>query len=815
MKSIAFTNPRSGVLLALAALALPALAVAQAAGAGDVRSEVVAGAQGVSDVSQRGAARFNEFRDVADDAVFEFGRVMWAPHTSRWLLSVTAVDAAQDDERYFLDWTKPGTFSLQASYRGMPRYYSSASTTLWTGGGTGALTVNEAFRQASEAAGGAPTQPVAPSTLDTLMQNAVAASGQPLSLRTQRNASAAGLDWRLSDALSLGLSGRYETRSGTRPRGIGTYIRRQALAGIPGTGPGTFWRETIEPRGQEVIEPLDYRVSELGAALTWAMRGHTAVLGWQGSWFRNDIDALYFDNPFEATVGRASAATFDPTSDQEPAAPNGNNNFRGLYSRSAIGLAPDNDYSRLYGRVSLKLPARTRFGATVSYGMLRQNVPFLPYAANDQVVFSGTAGQPGVVYATDAPLPQASLDGKMDIVQADFRLTSRLTSAFTARAGYRLYDLTDDRPRIDFPGYASSSDSYFRRGIGQRDSLGNRVLFNEIGGYTRQRMDAGAAYRFGWATVDAEYQRTTWDYEHRQVAGTAEDGFTGTLRLRPRALTVDVFFHTASREYDGAYEVGLETSGVRAYDVWTRDRTRVGVQVDVPLGPDLALSGGAHTGTDEYPGTPPDTLYPYGYGLQDTKSSSVFGGVTWSNKGWALGAWAGLDTYEWNSLQVTKTGLTADYDPDNRWTRASSDDVFWVGLDLSGALTNALTLRADVDYQQFTGTWQTANLSTPDVNSAVAYPFPEFKESTLTTRFAVLWALTAGTDVEFRYAFEPYRLTDFTWDAVQPYPQGVLEQTQSAPDDIGDMNASRLLWLDSRYSDYTAHVVSLLLHLRF
>jgi hypothetical protein len=69
--------------------------------------------------------------------------------------------------------------------------------------------------------------------------------------------------------------------------------------------------------------------------------------------------------------------------------------------------------------------------------------------------------------------------------------------------------------------------------------------------------------------------------------------------------------------------------------------------------------------------------------------------------------------------------------------------------------------------------------------------------------------------VELRYAFEPYRLTDFTWDSVQPYPQGTLQQTQSAPDDIGDMNASRLSWLDSRYSDYTAHVVTLLLRLRF
>jgi hypothetical protein len=45
--------------------------------------------------------------------------------------------------------------------------------------------------------------------------------------------------------------------------------------------------------------------------------------------------------------------------------------------------------------------------------------------------------------------------------------------------------------------------------------------------------------------------------------------------------------------------------------------------------------------------------------------------------------------------------------------------------------------------------------------------------------------------------------------------QGVFEETRSSPTDVGPMNVSRFLFLDSRYSDYTAHVVTALAHLRF
>jgi len=770
----------------------------------------VVGGQYVNDVGERGKARFNEFREVPEGAVFEFGRFTWTPKDRDLALSFTAIDAFQDDQRYFLHLSDPAKLTFKASFVELPRSYSTGSKTLWAGAGTGNLTLGAAFRQGAETAAGAPTAPFAAASLQAYM-NAALAGASPIDLETRRKDFKGSLDFELAKALTLSLSGRYETRDGTKPLGFGTYVRRQGLTGTPGTGAGFFWRESIEARGAELIEPLDYQTAEVGATLTWAKNGHSAAAGWLGSRFRNDTTAVYFDNPFEAPPGRASASLFDPKADQEPAAPNGNNNFRGLSARSVVQLWPDNDYNRLFGNVSIRVTEKARLNGTVARSTFEQDDAFLPYAENDQVVFS-RAGQP-VVYARNAPLPRQRLGGKLETTQADIKLTARPMDALSLRAGYRYYDLDDQRPEILFPGYSSSGDSFFRAGIGQKDAAGNRILFNEVGGYTRQRLNVGGAYRFGTLTLDAEYVRTGWEYEARQVDKTTDDAFKGSVRFAVANANVNAFYLRASRDFEGAYTVGLETSGVRAYDVWTRDRDQLGVDVDLPVGESVSVGFGGSYRKDEYPGAVQG--FSYGYGLQDSKSGSFYAGASYTKDSWLFGTWAGYDQYEWNSLQVTKTSLTTDYNPANRWTRGSSDDVYWIGFEVVAPAGKKGTLRADVNYQKFSGDWTTQNLAAPDINSAVAYPFPELSDSTLSARASFLWDFTPKVGFEARYWYEPYRLDDFTWDIMQPYMQGVFQETRRSAADVGAMNVSRFLFLDSRYSDYTAHVLSAFVHVRF
>src|SRR5512132_1205822 len=134
----------------------------------------VVGGQFVNDVAERGKARFEEFRDVPKGAVFEFGRFVWTPKDKNLALSLTAIDALQKDQRYFLHFSDPTKVTLKASFVEVPRFYSSGSKTLWSGIGTGNLTLSEAFRQGGETAAGPPTAPFPAAALKAYMDAALA-----------------------------------------------------------------------------------------------------------------------------------------------------------------------------------------------------------------------------------------------------------------------------------------------------------------------------------------------------------------------------------------------------------------------------------------------------------------------------------------------------------------------------------------------------------------------------------------------------------------------------------------------------------------
>ena len=161
--------------LALLAVAFAAPLLAEEPAEKDTSLTLVGGPQYVNqDDLGRGEARFKEFRDVPQGFAFEFGRFAWTPKDKDLLFSLTAIDAAQDDQRYFLDLTNPARFSFTASYVEQPRFYSSGSKTLWSGVGTGNLTLNDAFRQGAELAAGAPTSPFASPGIKAYMDAALA-----------------------------------------------------------------------------------------------------------------------------------------------------------------------------------------------------------------------------------------------------------------------------------------------------------------------------------------------------------------------------------------------------------------------------------------------------------------------------------------------------------------------------------------------------------------------------------------------------------------------------------------------------------------
>jgi MtrB/PioB family decaheme-associated outer membrane protein len=791
------------VVCGLAVLVLAAVPAAILAD--ELHYDIKFGMQGLS-IEEARNARAQLYRDIPGDAFAASFGLHWLDFGKGWSLGVTGKNVLRLDQRYNVSLDKPGLLKLKGSWRETPHFFSNDATWLLTGR-PGNYTFSNTLRQVLESI----STSTVPDSLARTMPEVLARTARHVDLRLQRRRAAGTAGVRVAQGLELEVTAAHEKREGERPIGTGTYIRRQAVEA--GTGAGFFDRERFEPRGIELPEPIRHRVQEYGASVSFRRkRGHLTA-GWQSSFFRNHVGALLWDNPFEASPSVASSSD------------------RNRFAQGGLDLAPENDFNRIHASGGLVLPRKTRLTAGVSVGMMKQDDPFMAFTRNEAIMFpgpDGTGGTPDDIPGTSLGLlPATSLDGEIRTTRIDARLSSRPLPKLALRADFRNYKYEDRTAELEFPGYAAAGESYFRRGIGQTRGT-TQVLFNEVGGYERRVLSGALGYQFvKQAGADVEFAATTWDYDTRQVESTTENAFRGTLRLQPVAgMAARVGYLNAQRDFDGEYEIGLETSGVRAFDIWDRDRQRIDGSIDWE--PDDRWSIGVTFADwkDEFPGTVAAASLPaanvggaHPYGLDEATTTGASATVGYHEDRWNLSVSYGRDTSEWTSLAVTKTTLANDADlfaANNRWERKQDDTTDWASLGVTVKLVpDKLQLLADLGWSHYEGDFETTNPETPDINSAVAYDLPAFESDFLSGKVGLKWSLRQNLDVSARYWVEPYRLDDWQWDNVRPYMQGVVKETAGSPTTFRNENVQRLLLLDNRYSDYTIHAFAVALATRF
>lgn len=822
------------MFIRVAWIATFALAVAMAAGPASADDKTTQfslsiGGQSTS-VSGERDSKFEEYRDVPNGAVVEDLFLRWLTQDGVWSLDLTGDHLGRLDEEAALRWQQAGRFKFDASWNRTPHSIANGATSLWNQSRPGVLEIPDSLQNRLESF---VTSTVPPTTAQAraFVNDILASDGHKIDLKTRRDVAAARFALDATEAWQLGLWGRNQETQGTSRIGTGTYIRRQAIAGVPGTGANNFDRERIEPRTAELPLPIDWQAQEGGLDSGYRFARGFVDFGWMQSRFENRITSLTWDNPFEGAPGASSSPSgLNPGSEQEPAGANTNN--RGRFPSAQLDLFPSNDFESAHASVGYDLPGRTRVTAAYSSQSFKQNDPFLAYTQNAAVLFSngpdGKAGTSDDVLAKDVALPRGSLDGKVKTSRVDLKVASRPIDAVSVRATYRDYDYRNDTPKIVLPGFSAAGDAYFRPGIGQRDATGTRVLFNEPGGYRRTIWSAGGAYKLGKpATLDVEYTSTALEYDERQVEKTNESQIVARLRVavgdrfEARLSALD-----SSRDAEGTYDVGFETSRLRAFDVWNRDRKRYGAELTWTIGEQSAFGLTYQNAKDDYPGvlpqpSPASASNPFAsfpYGLNATRNDSFAATFSTGRDRWSLSASAGLDDSKWESLATSKTSLTSDsiqFDPTNRWRRTQDDRVRWGSLAFDTELGTKGKLHAEADYQSYDGDLRTVNLATPNINSGVAYSVPGFSSRLFSGKVSYDWALRENLDLSFGYWYEPYRLDDWQWDLVEPYGQGVLQETGSSPTTVRDQTALRTLFLDATYSDYTANVFSVFAKLRY
>jgi MtrB/PioB family decaheme-associated outer membrane protein len=716
------------------------------------------------------SSKFEEHRRVRDGFLFRRFSVTANPESSPYFLNLKGRGPSETDQQYVLDIGKYGRFRTTVEWTALPSLYSTGSKSLFGSSAKGVLTIPDAVQTQLQSA--------ADAELPGLVQNLLAETpfttlgGKRQTFRFEQKFS-------ITDKWSLRFKAVDQKRFGTRRLGNGSYERI-----------GTPNGDTFRVLQVELPEPVDYRTDTFTLGTSYVEKKWGANFDYTYSQFRNNISTLIFDNPFRATDAQANP---------------GGGTGRLRYASTAYDLAPDSDSHSLMFCGFIDLPHNSRVASALGWSFWRQNDAFLPFTQNTAIV---AANLPSGVKPTDLEaLPALSLNGEVDTFTQDHLFTSWLTGSLAVNLHYLYYDYDNSTPVLEFPGYAAYNESYWRTNIVNVPGTNPPVavpIENEPVSFLKQNATAEIVWKItSPVTWRLEYGWEGWDRTHRNVAASKEQSITTTVSLfkSSNPFTARIKYRYSDRLPD-SYDQGLkEFKLLRVYDQSRRLRHDTSLQWQWRAAPQLGLSGSFGYLSDDYDqhffGL---TKYIAGFGSIDalyTPSDKATFYVNYSR-----------EQIQSQMQSIAKTA--APFDLRNRWDRNSRDKVNTLGVGITTYLAKD-RLAVDSHYA-FSLADQRINAANPnlivstDALNAQAIPWPKIQSRLHEWNNDISYQLSAKWGLGFRYIYEPYRLDDFAWNGLSPYPISKLP---------AENDGKRFLLLDSRYSSYNANVIGFYLRFSF
>lgn len=253
---------------------------------------------------------------------------------------------------------------------------------------------------------------------------------------------------------------------------------RQQRDGVRVMAGSRFTQSAFLPR------PVDDYTDQFDAGVRFSLGSMNLALAYYGSFYRNDVESLTWDNPFTAVVGA---------------------------EQGRLATEPDNDFQQFsLSGVYRAATWDTVLAFSAAVGRGEQNGALLPYTINPTLAIS--------------PLPVTSLDGQVDTSNYALTITSRPFERASIRLSYR-FDERDNQTPV----------STWSRVITDTFPSGAAEM-NIPYSFERSRLNLSASYRlFDTVKVSAGYDRTDLDRDFQEVAEQTEDTGWGKLRWRPTA----------------------------------------------------------------------------------------------------------------------------------------------------------------------------------------------------------------------------------------------------------------------------------------
>lgn len=688
-------------------------------------------------------AKFEEYRDLPESVVVPHLQLMIGGKKEDFYLELDSSKIGLDDQNYRLRFGRYGLLDIEVEWDQIPHLFNldTARTPYARDGGGGIFTL------ASKPA----------TTAGTSVRDWVNGNAAPVDLKLLYGIGR--LKLRYTPTPGWTFSGGYWSQNVSGKRAFGAYF---------GPSPGSY-------NITELTEPIDYQTHNIELGGEYAGNGWSLGLKYAASLFHNNASTLVWDNPLNLTgVGSActDSATYSNALGTGPC-------------RGRIDLYPSNQAHTFTLSGTSKLPLKSHFLGTVSYGFRRQNDPFLPFTINSAV--------------TQPAISSGSLEGDVRPLMINATLVNRYFDRVDLKAYYRFYDFDNRSKRVSLPQGIIIND----QGTAQDPGL---VTFPYS--YSKQNIGLDAGYNFTrWLSAKLGYGWERMHREQREVLNADEHSLGPTFDIKPNSWVLIrasyKHFWRSAPDYDAGRNVVIETAetpedirlarleALRKFDEAARQRDRSSLFTQVTPWEQLTLYAGFEFTSDRYPDSE--------IGIQNDFNYSPSIGAIYSPLDWIkLFADYNWERFDWKmrSMQRNAVTQTPETDPLRLWNSRGRDQIhtFSIGSDVT-FIPNLLGFRVQYGFSAGHSVVNASGSNCVGCTQATDYPAITNRWHELLARFE--YQLHKNAALRFGYYYNRFNEKDFGVDIMKAWMGDV---------DTG-INVQRSIFLGDRIKgSYTAHV---------
>lgn len=576
------------------------------------------------------------------------------------------------------------------------------------------------------------------------------ANMRPFKVKTDRETLGVGANKFINDRWEVVASFRRDEKEGDK-----------LIGAVIGTTGGN-------PRAAILPEPVDWTTDQVEIFARYSYEKLQFQVGYYGSFFRNDHDALRWQNPYSGVAGWAPAAGFGTA-------------VPGAVPFGQLALPPDNQFHQLNASAGYSLDATTRLSGNFSIGRGTQDEDFLPYSINPALV--------------TAALPRSSLDGEIITTSAPVDFTTRLRPKLGLVARYRYSDRDNQSPRAAYnyvggdsmvqlapPAALATSRVRINLPVDSTDHQAKAELDYQLAPETR----LSAGYEFHYA--EKSYEAIDWEYENTLEAGARHrfsDIVLGGLSYAYSDRETSDYDATEPFR-DSHSTVFAAAQGAFAWDnvpsqkrffLAPRTRNKLRAFLNVMPNEQLDVAFSADYKDDQYSSSE--------LGLREATGWTWNVDATWLVSDTLTGnAFLSMDHYESSQRSVQIGGVQANFtDPARYWSADIEDDTITWGLGVRAQPMENLELGVNFIQAHSEGE---IDVSTGPLVTPAAAPLPEIRSRL--DRFELFGDYRVRRDLKVRLEFihERYRSRDWAVDAVEPavgaMPAFVIATSQESPD---------------------------------